>query len=332
MAAKNKEDRRSQLGYGSSYRKGQEKDLKEENDIAAVLGGQVWKVKPDKEAQAANPCIWMQAGAVSFKGCNNYYDCTTCKYDLGMKKQVEKGKQVSWQDRMRKRADLDRVCRHSLSYRIGKRQCAYDYQCSTCDFDQFFEDVWNTKTKTVPFEIQQVKGFDMPSDYYFHNGHTWARIESGGHVRIGIDDFALKVLGEADGFDLPLMGKTLEADKAGWGLKRKKNQADVLSPINGVIMEVNSGIRENPKLANKEPYSDGWLFVVRTPDIKGAAKNLMADTDSFDWMNSEVNTLEKMIEDVAGPMAADGGFLKEDIFGNIPDLGWKNLTKTFLKT
>jgi len=39
-----------------------------------------------------------------------------------------------------------------------------------------------------------------------------------------------------------------------------------------------------------------------------------------------------MIEDVAGPMATDGGLLQEDIYGNLPDLGWKNLTKTFLKT
>ena len=51
-----------------------------------------------------------------------------------------------------------------------------------------------------------------------------------------------------------------------------------------------------------------------------------------DWMNTEIHTLEKMIEEAAGPMAADGGFLTEDIFGNIPDLGWKRLAKTFLKT
>jgi hypothetical protein len=39
-----------------------------------------------------------------------------------------------------------------------------------------------------------------------------------------------------------------------------------------------------------------------------------------------------MIEDVAGPLAADGGYLAEDIYGNMPELGWNNLTKTFLKT
>jgi glycine cleavage system H lipoate-binding protein len=39
----------------------------------------------------------------------------------------------------------------------------------------------------------------------FHEGHTWARIESGGFICIGMDDFAMKLLGEADGFDLPLI-------------------------------------------------------------------------------------------------------------------------------
>jgi len=58
----------------------------------------------------------------------------------------------------------------------------------------------------------------------------------------------------------------------------------------------------------------------------------MADADSLDWMNGEVGKLENMVEEVAGPLAADGGYLADDIFGNLPELGWSNLTKAFLKT
>ncbi len=249
-----------------------------------------------------------------------------------MGNKVAKGKQISWQEAMKKRPDLDRVCRHSLTNRIEKRMCAYDYECGKCDFDQYFEDIWTTKTKALPGEMQQIKGFDVPMGYYFHNGHAWARIESGGYIRVGLDDFALKVLGEADALDLPLIGKELDQSKAGWGLKRKDNLADVLSPIDGVIMEVNSKVRENPKLANYEPYGDGWLFMVRTPDVKGTMKQLMIDQESLSWMSSEVNELEGMIEEVAGPLAADGGYLADDIYGNLPDLGWKNLTQKFLRT
>jgi hypothetical protein len=47
---------------------------------------------------------------------------------------------------------------------------------------------------------------------------------------------------------------------------------------------------------------------------------------------AEIGKLEGMIDSVAGPLAADGGTIAEDVYGNLPALGWKNLTRTFLKT
>jgi glycine cleavage system H lipoate-binding protein len=323
---------RGSLGFGSSYRKGTQRDLQERSEIGAVLGGQVWMIKPDKDATAAHPCLWMQAGVVEFKNCNNFYDCATCKYDQGMQKQVEKGKQPSWQDSMRRRPSLERVCRHTLTRRIERRACAYNYECSACDFDQFFEEVWSAKIGARPHGMQHIKGFQIPSGSYFHDGHTWARIESSGLIRVGMDDFSLELLGKADAFDLPLMGKELSQGKVGWGLRRESNSAAVLSPVDGVIVEVNAMIRERPLAANQEPYGEGWLFAVRNQDTKGAFKKLMDDAAGLGWMAGEVGKLEAMIESVAGPLAADGGTLMEDIYGSLPALGWKTLTRTFLKT
>jgi len=326
------QEKRSHVGFGTTYWKGSGKDLRNEDTINAVLGGQIWSVKPDKETKANNPCLWMQAGVIKSKDCTNYYDCTTCKYDKGMKKAVESGKRISWQDVMRRKPSMDRICRHSLTNRMEHRICAYDYECASCEFDQYFEEVYSQKVKSFPASVQNVSGFIVPEKYYFHNGHAWARIESGGTIRVGLDDFALKLLGNIDALDLPLMGKELSANKIGWGLKRKGNTADVLSPIDGVILEVNNNVRKNPVIANEEPYGSGWLFTVKNPDLNGTVKKLMSDADSLEWMNSEVNTLVGMIEQVSGPMAADGGAFQSDIYGNLPDLGWGKLTKTFLKT
>lgn len=332
MIQEKNDKQRSRLGYGSTYTRGMKSDLENGKGNKAVLGGQVWTVSPDKGSANQNPCIWMQTGAVKFKSCNNFYDCTTCKYDFGMQKKVDGGKQISWQDAMRRRSSLDRICRHSLTNRIENRACAYNYQCGTCDFDQYFEDILSSKTGSRPFEMNVIRGIKLPVGYSFHNGHTWARVESGGFIRVGLDDFSMKLFGKADAFDLPLMGKELNHGVPGWGINRKGNVADVLSPIDGVITEVNPNVRENPEITNREPFENGWLFSVRTPDINKTMKQLMKDSESLDWMNGEIDTLEKMIEDVAGPLAADGGYLADDIFGALPELGWTNLAKTFLKT
>jgi hypothetical protein len=102
MADKSKEDRRSSVGSGSTYRKGKKQDLGSQQEIGSVVGGQVWLVKPNKKAKASNPCLWMQAGVVKFKNCDNYYDCTTCKYDHAMESKAAKGKQLTWQNAMRR--------------------------------------------------------------------------------------------------------------------------------------------------------------------------------------------------------------------------------------
>ena len=128
------------------------------------------------------------------------------------------------------------------------------------------------------------------------------------------------------------MGKELDRGSAGWGLKRRANTADVLSPIGGVIVDVNSKVGESPSIANREPYETGWLFTVRPPDVKESVKMLMVNEQTVGWIAEEVNALESMIEKVAGPLAADGGHLTSDIYGALPELGWNNLTKRFLRT
>ncbi len=277
------------------------------------------------------PCIWMQAGVAKKKSCNNYYDCTSCKYDDAMGVKAAAGKHLSWQEALRRKDSTDRTCRHALTGRTEHRTCPMNYNCFKCDFDQMLEDTLTPGTGHSALEMKHVKGFKIPTGFYFHSGHTWASLDSGGFIRVGMDDFAFKVLGGPDGFDLPLLGQELNCNKAGWGIKRDQNVSDVLAPVNGVITKVNYNINKSPDLPGQMPYEDGWLFTVHNRDLKGAVKELMNDESGEEWLDSEVGTLEKMIEKITGPLSTDGGYLTSDIYGNLPTLGWNNLTQTFLR-
>ena len=60
-------------------------------------------------------------------------------------------------------------------------------------------------------------------------------------------------------------------------------------------------------------------------DLQG----LMLGDESREFLNSEVDQLFQVIEEVAGPLAADGGYLGDDIFGHLPDIGWERLNRLF---
>ncbi len=324
------QSKRSTRGYGSSYRKG---GAAPDNEaITSVLGGTTWRIKPDLRAKAKKPCVWMGAGALPFKNCNHHADCPTCSFDHGMQAKVNKGTQMSWQTTMRLQPGLQRTCRHSLTGRIGLRACAYDFNCARCDFDQLLEDVWAPRTASPVGEIQPVRGFAMPLDFHFHSGHAWIRPEDGGFLRVGLDDFALKLFGPSDRLDLPLTGKPLDRGRPGWAMKRENHWAEVLAPMDGVVVEVNPRVRERPGLANCDPYGAGWLFTLHAAESARLPKDLLAGVESLGWLETEVSWLEGMIEEVAGPLTADGGYLAGDIYGQLPRLDWNRLARTFLKT
>ncbi len=43
-----------------------------------------------------------------------------------------------------------------------------------------------------------------------------------------------------------------------------KAASDVYSPVDGVIVEVNEALAENPELINEDPYGEGWILRIET--------------------------------------------------------------------
>jgi glycine cleavage system H lipoate-binding protein len=183
-----------------------------------------------------------------------------------------------------------------------------------------------------PIDLLDIQGFKVPQGYYIHRGHAWAKIEENSSVRVGIDDFALRVLGPLDHIESPLLGKEVKQDRAAISLSRGTHRARVLSPVNGVVTSTNANLMERGNLANQDPYSEGWVMTVHSTDLRRDFKNLLMGSETRDFMEEEVDRLYLEIEEVLGPLAVDGGHIGHDIFGQIPQIGWNRLTGLFLRT
>jgi len=104
---------------------------------------------------------------------------------------------------------------------------------------------------------------DFPAELKYANSHEWARLESDGTVVVGITDHAQDALGDIVFIELPEIGAEVAAGAEVAVVESVKAASDIYSPITGEVVEVNSGLEDQPELVNGSPYEDGWLFTLR---------------------------------------------------------------------
>ena len=104
---------------------------------------------------------------------------------------------------------------------------------------------------------------DFPAELKYANSHEWARLESDGTVVVGITDHAQDALGDIVFIELPEVGADVAAGEEVAVVESVKAASDIYSPITGEVVEVNSGLEDQPELVNGSPYEDGWLFTVK---------------------------------------------------------------------
>ena len=86
----------------------------------------------------------------------------------------------------------------------------------------------------------------------------WVRVENN-LVTIGITDYAQKKLRYIVNVELTEPGTEVKAGGSIAVLESVKTIADVYSPVDGKLVEVNESLRDNPDLINKDPYGEGWI-------------------------------------------------------------------------
>jgi glycine cleavage system H protein len=107
-----------------------------------------------------------------------------------------------------------------------------------------------------------------PEDLLYHPEHDWARIDPADPslATLGITWYAQDSLGEVVFFDPPEVGLALSKDATYAEVESVKAVSDVISPLSGEIVEVNTALAENPAMINEDPYGEGWLVKVRLSD------------------------------------------------------------------
>ena len=113
--------------------------------------------------------------------------------------------------------------------------------------------------------MKELHELNLPDDVRYTDDHEWAKAE-GDKLKIGITDYAQDQLGEIIFVEMPEVGDTLNKGDNFGSLESVKAVSDMVMPVGGEVLAVNTALEDAPELLNQEPYSGGWIIEIKPGD------------------------------------------------------------------
>jgi glycine cleavage system H lipoate-binding protein len=170
--------------------------------------------------------------------------------------------------------------------------------------------------------------FHLPEEFYYHLGHTWAIPEGKNLVKVGMDDFAQKLVGKIEEIKLPTPGSTISQGDKGWMLKIDSKLIDMLSPVDGKVIAINEEVVNSPDKINKDPYNN-WLIKVETPKFSINKRNLLRGALAKKWMEEVRENLLSRMDYNLGLVYQDGGLIVDGMAKSLDREKWDEIVKDF---
>lgn len=188
---------------------------------------------------------------------------------------------------------------------IAYKLCNYDFDCEHCSFDA--EMRWGGHPEKPSASagppqapvIRERETADVMEGYFYHQGHTWVKVEEGGdrgpfRFRIGLDGFAAKILPRVKSVILPRVSQAIRQGHVFCWVVCGSSTMPLVAPISGTVVALNLKVRARPQMISADPHVESWLVAVDVMDPEGDLSELRRGTDAVSWMASEWRKFERL--------------------------------------
>jgi glycine cleavage system H protein len=140
--------------------------------------------------------------------------------------------------------------------------------------------------------MADIKGYDIPDELYYHEEHSWARVD-GTKVTVGMSDFFQKEAGDIVFVDLPEEEDDVSQGEVCGKIQSRKWIGKLVSPVSGEIIEINEELEDDTSLINTDPYGEGWIIVIEASDLDSDLGKLIHGDAVADFIDKEIKRAEE---------------------------------------
>jgi len=242
-----------------------------------------------------------------------------------------------------------------LSYKL----CKYDLRCERCPLDRelrnlpptpFFDSKSSLEGKSMNSEEtgstfpreeflgEELSLSDIKRSLFYHPGHTWLKVEKADEVRVGLDYFLGRIVGDVKVIVLPLPGSRCQRGENLCSIIKEEGILHIVFPVSGTVLSVNQKLKDEPDLAIKDPLGDGFLLTLKPKNLQRDQKFLFFGEAAFSWYQEEWERFKTAViselnhgQERIGMTMQDGGIKFSDIKAFVDPERYIQLVSTFLR-
>jgi glycine cleavage system H protein len=194
--------------------------------------------------------------------------------------------------------------------------------------------------KTVPAAAHvPADRFLLPKGYFISKAHTWVELTFAGDARIGVDDFAQKVIGTIERIEVAPLGTEIKKGETLLKVSHGNRMLSIPSPITGKVLTVNDSLLASPNRLHQDPYLAGWVAVVAPANISSELRFLAIADEAAKWLRKEVSRFRDFVKvqsqigvpAPAGVTMLDGGAPLSGVLEQFNENTWNAFQNEFLK-
>lgn len=176
--------------------------------------------------------------------------------------------------------------------------------------------------------------FQIPGGVFISDGHCWANVSEDGSAKVGLDDFAKKVIGKIDSVDFPNLGMIVKKGQSLFTIEQGTRNISFKSPLSGKVKEINKFINEEIDSLDITSYDQNWICEIDPDDLDVELPNLKIGKSAVSFFQEDIERLKDMKRKLKTGKETD--FIPEGIIYSgemekLDDISWRRFSETFFE-
>jgi CheY-like chemotaxis protein len=136
--------------------------------------------------------------------------------------------------------------------------------------------------------------FQIPGGVFISEGHCWANVGEDGSVKVGLDDFAKKVIGKIESIGFPNLGMAVKKGQSLFTVNQGQRSISFKSPVSGKVKEVNKFINDELDSLDISPYDINWICEIDADELDSEIPNLKIGKSAVTLYENDIERLQNL--------------------------------------